>query len=147
MSSGNNEKNITGEYIVPITVNDKCDHVGGTPRRDKREVSPSSSVGSGGDRSKKKRKASHVSVFDGVEVEKGFHQGMLNKDNNNNNCKSKVGRKSVKKAFEMARKTGVCGLGEYKKGMLDAYKEFYEVDSVSNGISSLDTTQGENQIV
>ncbi|PWA63654.1 reverse transcriptase domain, Reverse transcriptase zinc-binding domain protein [Artemisia annua] len=80
-----------------------------TPRRDKREVSPSSSVGSEGGKS-----------------------NGSNLDNNNN--KKKVGRRSVTKAFTVARETGVKRLGENKKGVSDAYKEYYEVSSESNGI-------------
>ncbi|GJV18591.1 reverse transcriptase domain, reverse transcriptase zinc-binding domain protein [Tanacetum coccineum] len=84
---------------------DELDHNSAKNKREKREVSPSSSVGSGGDRLRKKERL-----------------GM-------GKC-----RRSIKKAKEVARKTGVEGLEENKKGVSDAYKEYYEAESESNGV-------------
>ncbi|PWA13703.1 hypothetical protein CTI12_AA631290 [Artemisia annua] len=100
------------------------DYENSTVRRDKREVSPSSSVGSGGDRLRKKRKSLNDEVFGGDEVVKVFNKGKLNEGSINN--KKKVGRKSVTKAMEVARRIGVHGLGENKKGVSDIYKDDYE---------------------
>ncbi|GKB42050.1 transposon TX1 [Tanacetum coccineum] len=47
--------------------------------------------------------------------------------------KNKIGR-SVMKAFEVARKTGVKWLGENKKRVSDVYKEYHDVESESIGI-------------
>ncbi|GJU52791.1 transposon TX1 [Tanacetum coccineum] len=83
-------------------------------RREKREVSPASSMGSGGDMLRKKRKANYEKMFKGDELEMNFNQGKTNGLNIEN--KKKIGRRSVKKAIAMARKTRVDGLGENKKG-------------------------------
>ncbi|GJS54318.1 reverse transcriptase domain, reverse transcriptase zinc-binding domain protein [Tanacetum coccineum] len=71
----------------------------------------------------------HEGGFDGAEIEKNFNQGKSNVDNVG--TKKKVGRRSVKKATKVARKTRVKGLGENKKGIFDAYKEYHEVESES----------------
>ena len=55
--------------------NEKQKHMSSMNIRDKREVSPSSSVGSGGNRSKKKRKATEDKSFDGAEVGSVFKDG------------------------------------------------------------------------
>ncbi|GKC64144.1 hypothetical protein Tco_1096742 [Tanacetum coccineum] len=80
----------------------------------------------------KKRKANCEGGFDGAEIEKNFNQGKSNVDNVG--TKKKVGRRSVKKATKVARKTRMKGLGENKKGIFDAYKEYHEVESESIGI-------------
>ncbi|PWA76953.1 hypothetical protein CTI12_AA229170 [Artemisia annua] len=104
-------------------------------RRDKRVVSPSSSRDSGGVRMKKKRKSSGEGIFDDNEDEMAFNQGKTIGDKCVSNNKNKNGRRSIKKAMEVARKTGVQGLGENKKGVSDAYKEYYdEVGRENNGI-------------
>ncbi|GKC67612.1 hypothetical protein Tco_1100210, partial [Tanacetum coccineum] len=75
-------------------------------------------------------KGSQELVFIGVGVEKNFNQGKSNRENVE--TKKKVGRRSVKKARVIARKTRIEGLGE--KGISDAYKEYKEADSESVGI-------------
>ncbi|GJZ95335.1 RNA-directed DNA polymerase, eukaryota [Tanacetum coccineum] len=62
----------------------------------------------------------------------GFNQGLGSETGEN--IKKKMGRRSVKKANKIARKTGVEGLWENKKGISDVYKEFYEEISDSNGV-------------
>ena len=93
-------------------------------RRDKRVISPSSSTGSGGVRLRKKRKASGDGMFDDNVDEMAFNQGKTIGEK----CESKkkIGRRSVTKAKEVARRTGVEGLGENKIGVSDAYKEWYD---------------------
>ena len=71
-------------------------------------------MGSGGNRLKKKRKETGDINFDGAEVEFGFNQGKTNEVNTE--VKKKIGRKSVTKELNVARKIGVNGLGENKKG-------------------------------
>ncbi|GKA29749.1 RNA-directed DNA polymerase, eukaryota [Tanacetum coccineum] len=95
-------------------------------RKDKRAVSPSSSVGSGGDHLKKKRKPFDDINCESKEFERVFNQGKVNEENTSN--KKKVGRRSVTKARVVARQTRVKGLGENKKGISDIYKEFHEVE-------------------
>ena len=103
-----------------------------TYTREKRDVSPSSSVGSGGNRQKKKKcKITNVETFEGVEENVEFIQGKGNETEIS--IKKKVGRRSVKKAMEIVRKTGVEGLGVEEKGTSDVYKEFYEENSDNNG--------------
>ncbi|GKC45930.1 transposon TX1 [Tanacetum coccineum] len=82
-------------------------------RREKREVSPSSSTVSEGDRLRKKRKANNEEIFEGKVGDMNFNQGKPSGDNYGG--KRKSGRRSVTKAIEMARKIGVEGLGENKK--------------------------------
>ncbi|GKC45799.1 hypothetical protein Tco_1063521, partial [Tanacetum coccineum] len=65
-----------------------------TSRREKREVSPSSSAGSGKIRISKKRKDSVDSVFGDYEFEATFKQGIANEEKSEG--KNKIGRKSVK---------------------------------------------------
>ncbi|GKA07974.1 hypothetical protein Tco_0687305 [Tanacetum coccineum] len=89
-------------------------------------------VNNGYESIQKVRKASCEVGFDGAEIEKNFNQGKSNVDNLG--TKNKVGRRSVKKATEVARKTMVEGLGENKKGISDAYKEYHKVESESIGI-------------
>ncbi|GKA53023.1 RNA-directed DNA polymerase, eukaryota [Tanacetum coccineum] len=101
-------------------------------RREKREVSPTSSVGSEGSRLKKKWKKTNEEEFEGGKENVGFNQGLGSETGEN--IKKKMGRRSVKKAKKIARKTGVEGLWENKKGISDAYKEFYEEISDSNGV-------------
>lgn len=111
-------------------------------RREKREVSPSSSVGSGGSRLKKKWKETREEVFEGVAEDVGFNQGKGK--NIEASSKKKIGRRSLKKAMELARKTGMEGLGEDREGISDAYKEFYEEASDNNGVFQFGyTTEGE----
>ncbi|GJZ28416.1 RNA-directed DNA polymerase, eukaryota [Tanacetum coccineum] len=99
---------------------------------EKREVSPTSSVGSEGSRLKKKWKKTNEEEFEGGKENVGFNQGLGSETGEN--IKKKMGRRSVKKANKIARKTGVEGLWENKKGISDAYKEFYEEISDSNGV-------------
>ncbi|GKE71269.1 hypothetical protein Tco_1529341 [Tanacetum coccineum] len=44
-----------------------------------------------------------------------------------------VGR-SITKAFAITRKSRVRGLGDDKKGISDAYKEYHEVENDENGV-------------
>ncbi|GKB68091.1 RNA-directed DNA polymerase, eukaryota [Tanacetum coccineum] len=71
-------------------------------------------------------------MFEGDVVEMNFNQGKINEIISEN--KKKIGRRSVKQAKEVARKTGVEGLGENKKGVSDAYKEYYEAKRESNEV-------------
>ncbi|GJS53764.1 hypothetical protein Tco_0627126 [Tanacetum coccineum] len=111
---------------------DELEHNSAKNRREKREVSLSSSVGSSEDTLRKKRKARSGKMFEGDVVEINFNQGKINEIISEN--KKKIGRRSVKKAKEVARKTGVEGLGENKKGVSDAYKEYYKAESESNEV-------------
>ncbi|PWA62539.1 RNA-directed DNA polymerase, eukaryota, Reverse transcriptase zinc-binding domain protein [Artemisia annua] len=129
-NSGNNEIQKELEDAVYETA---------TVRRDKREVSPSSSVGSGGDRLRKKRKSLNEEAFGGDEVEKTFNKGKMNDDSNKN--KKKVGRKSVTKAKEVARRVGVVGLGENKEGVSDIYKEYHKKEGNKNEIFRFGSTK------
>ncbi|PWA61144.1 zinc finger, BED-type [Artemisia annua] len=101
-------------------------------RREKREVSPTSSVGSGGARSKKKRKAGGIMDVEGLEVVGDFNLGKTNEENFV--AKKQIGRRSITKAKVVAREIGVDGLGENKKGASDVYKEFYDDESECNGV-------------
>ncbi|GJX47850.1 transposon TX1 [Tanacetum coccineum] len=84
-------------------------------RRDKREISPSGSMGSGG----------------GKTIDEKCEG------------KKKIGRRSVTKAIKVARKTEAKGLGENKKGVSDAYKEYYEEGSENNGIFHFGNDKGD----
>ncbi|GKF23191.1 hypothetical protein Tco_0075513, partial [Tanacetum coccineum] len=91
-----------------VVVNEQC---GSVLRREKREVSPSSLGGSGGERSRKKRKAIHDMGFEGVEGDLVFNQGKA--DEVEVSSKKKIGRRLVTKAMEEEmRRTGIEGLGE-----------------------------------
>lgn len=61
-----------------------------------------------------------------------FNQGKSIRDDSAN--KKKIGRRSIKKAMEVARKTGIEGLGENEKGISDVYKEYYDEVSEGNGV-------------
>ncbi|GKE55481.1 transposon TX1, partial [Tanacetum coccineum] len=78
-------------------------------RRDKREVSPSSSVGSGGNTSKKKRKANIDEFAEANEVHP-FRQGVGNEGTIGG--RRLVGRRSTTQLIEVARRKGVEGIGE-----------------------------------
>nr|GEX86865.1 glycosyltransferase family 92 [Tanacetum cinerariifolium] len=75
-------------------------------RRDKREISPTRSVGSGGYRLRKKRKANGEGFFKGNDEELIFNQGKPT----GKKCegKKKVTRRSVTKATNVASKTVDC---------------------------------------
>ncbi|GJW26646.1 hypothetical protein Tco_0040457, partial [Tanacetum coccineum] len=90
-----------------------------TVRREKRDISPYSSVGSWEDRLRKKRKAQNEAGFGGDEV----------------------GRRSITKAMEVARRTGALGSWENKKGIPDIYKEYYEEDGETNEIFRFRSTK------
>ncbi|PWA50862.1 hypothetical protein CTI12_AA466770 [Artemisia annua] len=123
----------TGEGITGEKKDmEEQEHESSKKRRGKRGVSPSSLVGSGGGRSKKKRKAHGDMNFDGTDVVMDFNQGKTNGENTE--IKKKIGRRSITKAMEVPRKKGVEGLGENKKGVSDAYKEYYDAGSESIGI-------------
>ncbi|GJW29123.1 RNA-directed DNA polymerase, eukaryota [Tanacetum coccineum] len=101
-------------------------------KRDKRVISPSS-MGSGGDKIRKKRKASEEGVINGIKEEMTFNHGIST--GKKSEGKKEFGVRSVTKPKEMARKAGVQGLGENQKGVSDAYIEYHdEVGSVNNGI-------------
>ncbi|GKE26354.1 hypothetical protein Tco_1441738 [Tanacetum coccineum] len=90
-----------------------------TVRREKRDISPSSSVGSWEDRLRKNRKAQNEAGFGGDEV----------------------GRRSITKAMEVARRTGALGSWENKKGISDIYKEYYEEEGETNEIFRFKSTK------
>nr|GEX47941.1 transposon TX1 [Tanacetum cinerariifolium] len=94
-----------------------------TTRKAKRETSPTSSMEIN---KNKLKKAMHVNERVEDTLEKTFNQCKAPEEHQNNNAK--VGRRSVRKAKALARKTKVEGLGEATKGMSDVYKEFHEVD-------------------
>ncbi|GKA56639.1 hypothetical protein Tco_0755711 [Tanacetum coccineum] len=101
--------------------------------REKREVSPSSLGGSGGERSRKKRKAIHDMGFEGVEDDLVFNQGKA--DEVEVSSKKKIGRRLVTKAMEEEmRRTGIEGLGEDREGTSEAYKEYYKEASENGGV-------------
>nr|GEU64337.1 retrovirus-related Pol polyprotein from transposon TNT 1-94 [Tanacetum cinerariifolium] len=96
---------------------------------DKREVSSSSSARSGGNRLKKKRKECGDTNYNGLEVAMVFNEG--NTKEEKSEIKNKIGKRSVTKAREVARKIGV-GLGENNKGISNVYKKQYDVGSECN---------------
>ncbi|PWA56269.1 Kinetochore protein Ndc80 [Artemisia annua] len=61
-----------------------------------------------------------------INYDKNFNQGRA--PVKNQNIKTKVGRRFVRKAKEIARKTGVDGLGDATNGISDVNKEFHEVE-------------------
>ncbi|GJV12668.1 reverse transcriptase domain, reverse transcriptase zinc-binding domain protein [Tanacetum coccineum] len=95
-------------------------------RKDKREVSPSSLVGSGGDRLRKKRKASDERMFR-IEVEMIFNQGKKNEENSEG--KKKISR-SVMKAMEVEKKRGGVD-NQSCKVSIEQVKEIGELIGVS----------------
>lgn len=110
-SSGKQKDNVG--VTEPQCENDNEEQEISSNRREKREVLPSSSVGSGGHRSRKKRKSCFEEAF-GVKVEKAFNRGKVNEESTSN--KKKVGRKSIAKPKEVAKRDGVVGLGDNEKG-------------------------------
>ncbi|GJY48443.1 reverse transcriptase domain, reverse transcriptase zinc-binding domain protein [Tanacetum coccineum] len=70
-------------------------------------------------------------MFEGNEDAMTFNLGKSAEEKDEG--KKKIGR-SVTKAFEVARKTGVKWLGENKKRVSDVYKEYHDVESESIGI-------------
>ncbi|GKF15458.1 hypothetical protein Tco_0056920, partial [Tanacetum coccineum] len=98
------------------------------------EVSPSSSVGSGGDRLRKKRKSYGVDIFEGEEIVKTFNQGKGVRIR-----LIPVGRRSVTKDMEAARqgcKIDGCNLN------LDQVKEVGELIGVSWNLAEGETKSG-----
>nr|GEY63360.1 hypothetical protein [Tanacetum cinerariifolium] len=92
--------------------------------REKRGVSLSSSVKSGGNRSRKKRKSKYDEDVVRDDLVYSFNQGVGNDANSNN--KRMIGRRRDTKATKVARHTGVEGAGKDKKGVLEAHKEYYK---------------------
>ncbi|GKB05772.1 hypothetical protein Tco_0833967 [Tanacetum coccineum] len=105
----NKQQNIQEGTKIDTEKNEKLAQDSPMGRRDKRVISSPGSTGSAGVRLRKKRKAS-------------------GKD------KKKIGRRSITKSMEVARKTGIKGLGENKKRVLDEYKVYLEVSSKNKGI-------------
>ncbi|GKF70457.1 hypothetical protein Tco_0203514, partial [Tanacetum coccineum] len=131
----NNNRKHQDEHVAIMTdeeLNEEPKQDSLMNRREKHEISHSSSVGNRGDRLRKKRKACNEGIFEGNVDELIFNQGKSSEEKSEG--KKKIDRRSVMKAFEVARKTRVKGLGENKKGVLDVYKEYHDVDSVNNGI-------------
>ncbi|GKC96023.1 RNA-directed DNA polymerase, eukaryota [Tanacetum coccineum] len=95
-------------------------------------MSPTSSIDNSEAMLKKKRKVPQVNEIGEDTFDKSFNQGKV--------CveiqisKTKTGRRSVRKAKEVARKVGVEGLGDATKGISDAYKEFHEDDKDNNEV-------------
>ncbi|PWA92790.1 glycosyltransferase family 92 [Artemisia annua] len=126
------QKNNNSQHIIDVE-KERREQDSPMSKRDKRVISPSFSMGSGGSRLRKKRKANDEEMLDGIEDEMTFNQGKTIGEK----CESKTknGRKSVTKTREIARKTGVKGLGGDKKEVSDVYKECYdEVGRENNGI-------------
>ncbi|GKE14884.1 transposon TX1 [Tanacetum coccineum] len=101
-------------------------------RRDKCVISSPGSTGSTGVRLRKKRKAGGEGMFDCDEEEMTFNQGKTIVEKGKD--KKKIGRRSITKAMEVERKTGIKGLGENKKRVSDEYKVYHEVSSKNKGI-------------
>ncbi|GJY58781.1 RNA-directed DNA polymerase, eukaryota [Tanacetum coccineum] len=95
-------------------------------------MSPTISIDNSEAMLKKKRKVPQVNEIGEDTFDKSFNQGKV--------CveiqisKTKTGRRSVRKAKEVARKVGVEGLGDATKGISDAYKEFHEDDKDNNEV-------------
>ncbi|PWA84156.1 hypothetical protein CTI12_AA160700 [Artemisia annua] len=101
-------------------------------RREFQESSPKSN-GSIGKRSMKKRKTNELDNFEGNKCGNTFAHG-VGDEVNSSHKKPIGGRRSVKKAKKIARCAGVAGLGEVKKGISDAYKEYYEENDDNRGV-------------
>ncbi|GKE06186.1 hypothetical protein Tco_1398204 [Tanacetum coccineum] len=104
-------------------------------RGEKREDSPPNLNGSGGDRFRKKRKANMAGGFEGLNNLKLFSPGVGGADTSNG--KKWIGRKTVKKATEVAKKIGVAGLGDNKIGVPEVAKEFHEVEDENKGVFNI----------
>nr|GEY04765.1 transposon TX1 [Tanacetum cinerariifolium] len=129
-----NRQQVSQEGIkVDVEKNEELAQDSLTTKRDKREVFPSCSTGSGGGRLRKKRKAISEGVFEVNGEELSFNQGKISGTKCEDKSKKKIGR-CVTKAMHVARKNGTEELGESKKGASDAYKEYQEVGNVNNGI-------------
>nr|GEV21221.1 transposon TX1 [Tanacetum cinerariifolium] len=118
---------------VDVEKNEELAQDSSTTKRDKREVSPSRSTGSGGGRLRKKRKAISEWVFEVNGEELSFNQGKIS----GTKCEDKSKKKNgwcVTKAMYVARKNETEELRESKKGVSDAYNEYQEVGNVNNGI-------------
>ncbi|GJZ25711.1 hypothetical protein Tco_0569964 [Tanacetum coccineum] len=83
-------------------------------------MSSSRSMGSKGKRMTKKSKDNVHKLFHGEEVEKTFITRIVNDEKKE--MKKKIGRRSVPKATEVARKAGTAG--EDKKGVQTRIKSF-----------------------
>ncbi|GJR95889.1 transposon TX1, partial [Tanacetum coccineum] len=94
-------------------------------RAEKIEGSPSIAFGSGGEKSRKKRKANIESVLEEYNITNKFDQGLRNDEKNNG--RKKIGSRSYKKTMKVARQMGTTGLGDGTKGMSDACKESHKV--------------------
>ncbi|PWA87808.1 hypothetical protein CTI12_AA126710 [Artemisia annua] len=101
-------------------------------RAEKREGSPSIVFGSGGERSRKKRKANIESVMEEDKITYNFDQGLGN--DKKNSGRTKIGIKSVKKTIKIARQMGMTRLCDDTKGMHDAYKEFHTAVEENKGV-------------
>ncbi|PWA43079.1 RNA-directed DNA polymerase, eukaryota [Artemisia annua] len=108
------EENNHQGFIIAENGKDEC-------IRNRGDLSPNANS-SGGDRIRKKRKADDEGGFVSESIVSPviYAAGYIGSCSGN----KKTGRKSIKKAIRVARKTGVLGLGEDKKGISDAYKEY-----------------------
>nr|GFA52668.1 RNA-directed DNA polymerase, eukaryota [Tanacetum cinerariifolium] len=119
-----------GSYGKQLDNLREYDQVEATDRREKRDMSPTSSMEKSENMSKRKRKSSHVNENNEDCFATSFNPGVGLEEILND--KKKVGKRSMPKAKEMARKIKVRGSRETTKGISDAYKEFYDVEGESN---------------
>ncbi|PWA64445.1 RNA-directed DNA polymerase, eukaryota [Artemisia annua] len=110
-------------------------------RKDKREVSPTSSTERNDGRSKKKRKSSQVNEFIEDTFVTMFNQG---KDIGENQSNKKVCKRSIVKAKEMARKIKAGGSGEATNGTADVFKELCDSNGECSGTFRFGTNQEVN---
>ncbi|GJU98949.1 hypothetical protein Tco_1328220 [Tanacetum coccineum] len=128
----NKQQNIQKGSKTDTEKNEKLAQDSPMGRRDKGVISSPGSTGSAGVRLRKKRKASGEGMFDCDEEEMTFNQGKMIVEKGKD--KKKIGRRSITKAMEVARKTRIKGLGENKKRVSDEYKVYHEVSSENKEI-------------
>ncbi|GKF37629.1 hypothetical protein Tco_0114387, partial [Tanacetum coccineum] len=117
----NKQQNIQKGSKTDTEKNEKLAQDSPMGRRDKGVISSPGSTGSAGVRLRKKRKASGEGMFDCDEEEMTFNQGKMIVEKGKD--KKKIGRRSITKAMEVARKTRIKGLGENKKRVSDHYNK------------------------
>ncbi|PWA66458.1 hypothetical protein CTI12_AA324400 [Artemisia annua] len=120
---------MNSQQIIKEDFNDKVnttDQEGTARRREKREMSPTSSMELNESKLKKKMKASMFNESVEGSIERPFDLGIKSDEIQNINVR--MGRRSMRKVKELARKAGVERLGDDTKGTPDAYKEVIEVD-------------------
>ncbi|PWA51496.1 hypothetical protein CTI12_AA466280 [Artemisia annua] len=117
----NINQNIDGSYGKKLYKSSEYDQVNATDTREKRDMSPTSSMEKTEEMSKKKRKSSHVKENGEVWCTKTFNAGLGTEENPSVNIRGfgESGKKGWVKSMVRKERPDMIGIQETKSGLFD----------------------------